>query len=118
MRQAGGGLGDIFGVLTRQILPSLARAAVPIAKSQAKKLAPKILSSGVGLMSDLANKRNLKQALKSRGKRLVSDVINQATANKRHKPSGRRTSKSHKKRARKPKKKKNTRRGKRRDIFV
>ena len=113
-RQQGGGIGDIFSVLARTIIPAIARTAAPIIKNQARKLAPRALKAGVGLMSDLASKRNLKQALKTRGKRLISEAINQGPPAKRRQTN----SNSRPKRSNALPKRKNNKRGARRkDIF-
>ena len=74
MRQSGGGLGNIFGALARTLVPAISRVAVPFIKSQAKRLGPKLLRTGVGLMHDVAKSRNLKQAVKKRGKRLLASL--------------------------------------------
>ena len=39
-------------------------------KSQARRLAPALTKSGLGLVSDIVKKKNLKSALKNRGKSL------------------------------------------------
>ena len=78
MRQRGGGhgLGGLFTIFARSLLP--------IIKSQVRKIAPKIApkltTAGVGLISDLVRKKNLKQAVKKRGIELISDSINTATS--------------------------------------
>ena len=74
-RQAGGGLGGIFRILTRTILPAIAKTARPFIQKQARKALPKLAEAGIGLVSDLQRKRNFKQAVKARGKRLASDVM-------------------------------------------
>ena len=82
-RQQGGGLGGIFSVLSRSVIPMVAKSAGRLFKSQAKKLAPKLLNAGVGLLTDLSHKKNFKEAVKSRGKRLISEAINQGPATKK-----------------------------------
>ena len=74
-RQAGGGLGGIFKVLARSLIPAIARTAKPFLKSQAKKALPHIARAGLGLVGDLSSKKNFKQAIKARSKRLAGDVI-------------------------------------------
>ena len=75
-RQSGKGLGSIFSVLGRMALPFLKRTAVPILKRQAKRLGPKILKAGVGVISDIATKkRNFKQSARARGAQLVEETI-------------------------------------------
>ena len=110
MRQQGGGLGSIFSVLNRTVIPAIAKVATPFIKNQARKMALKLARAGIGGMSDLAAKRSLKQTLKARGKRLISDVINQsAPPRTRQSRRGRRVVRTTKKRP----KRQNTRR----DIF-
>jgi len=83
LRQQGEGLGGLFDIFSRGLLPLLKRTAVPLIKSQAKRLAPKLAKTGVGLLSDIARKKNLKQAVKSRGAQLIRDSINMAAAPRR-----------------------------------
>jgi len=109
-RQTGAGLGAIFSVLGRQLLPALAKTAVPFIRNSAKQALPQLAKAGIGLISDMGKnpKRNFKQALKSRSKRLLSDVINQAVlSRKRQKSKNPRRKQTSAKRPRK----------KRRDIF-
>jgi len=94
-RQTGGGLGGIFKILTRSILPAIFKTARPFIQSQAKKALPKLAKAGLGLVSDLQNKKNFKQALKSRGKRLAGEMLGSVLnggppPTKRHKNSNRR----------------------------
>ena len=74
-RQAGGGLGGIFRILTRTLIPAIARSARPFIKNQARRALPSLAKAGLGLVSDIKGKRNFKQAVRARGKRLASDVI-------------------------------------------
>ena len=77
-RQQGGalgGLGGVFRVLSRTILPAIAKTARPFLQKQAKRALPKLAEAGIGLVSDLSRKKNFKQAVKARGKRLASDVM-------------------------------------------
>lgn len=86
-RQSGGGLGNIFSILGRVALPFLKQTAVPLLKRQVKRLGPKVLKAGVGILSDVATKkRNLKQAARVRGAQLVKESIN-STQNKRKRQS-------------------------------
>ena len=88
-RQSGGGLGNIFGLLSRVALPFLKRTAGPILKRQAKRLGPKVLKAGVGLMTDIVTKkRNLKQAAHARGNELVKAAITSATPKRKRQSSG------------------------------
>ena len=82
MRQAGGGLGGIFAPLLRAIVPAfrsaipiLKNTALPFIKKGAKRMAPHLISEGLGIMGDLASKRNLKTAVKKRGKRLLIKAL-------------------------------------------
>ena len=70
IRQKGSGLGGVFSALGRHIIPLLKNTALPLLKSQAKRLAPTLAKSGIGLVSDIVKKKNLKSALKARGKNL------------------------------------------------
>ena len=79
LRQRGGGLGDIFKILARTIVPTVLRAGKSFIKQKAATLAPKALNAGVGLVKDVMGKTTFKQAVQRRGKRLLSDAINIAT---------------------------------------
>ena len=88
-RQRGGSLGNIFAGFGRYIIPSLARSA---RKAFFNKIAPQLLTTGVGLMSDLAQRQSLSSAVKKRGQKLEKNVINEFIDNKpAQKPSRRRT---------------------------
>ena len=71
----GGGLGGVFKILTRTIFPAIMKSSKTFLKKQAIKNIPHIANAGIGLVSDINKKRNFKQAVKARGKRLASDVI-------------------------------------------
>ena len=92
-RQRGGSLGGIFRVLGRQILPAILKTAKPLLKSTARRALPHIANAGLGLVGDLAGKKNFKGAVRSRGKRLASEMLGSLLntsggANKRQKSSG------------------------------
>ena len=95
MRQrGGGGLGDIFRVFGRTILPTLFRAGKSFVKKKAATLAPKAINAGVGLVQDVMSKKSFKQAIQQRGKRLISDAINMAgNSQKRQKSTNARSDK-------------------------
>ena len=71
LRQSGGSIGGLFGALARTVIPTLKNMAL----KQAKELGPSVLRQGMGLMSDVAMKRNLKTSVKRRGKRLVASAL-------------------------------------------
>ena len=75
-RQRGGGLGSLISSLARYVIPTIGRTAGAIIRRQG----PKLAKAGLGVMSDIASKRNLKQTLKNRGTRLVSEIIKDATS--------------------------------------
>ena len=50
---------------------TLGRTALPYIKSQAKPLGQLVLNTGLEVLEDVASGRNVKQALKSRGKKAV-----------------------------------------------
>ena len=94
LRQRGGrlGLGDVFSMFQRHIFPRVLDAGKKFVERKATQLAPKIISTGLGVMSDLASKKNLKQSLKERGKTLIADALNsQDPPRKRQKLSDART---------------------------
>ena len=95
LRQRGAGLGDIFRLLTRTIAPAALRLGKNLVKQKAATLGPKAVKAGVGLVRDVMAKKTFKQAVKQRGKRLLSEAINMVDApNKRQKPSRPRASRS------------------------
>ena len=85
-RLEGGGLGGVFNVLNRTLVPLIK----PIIKEKTKRLAPKLLKTGIGLMKDVTlRKRNFKQAIKARGKKLLAEVLNSRDPRpSRHKGGG------------------------------
>ena len=103
-RQKGGwsfspGLGGILNVLSRTLTPTLKSAAGSLIKNQAKRLGPKLMSAGLGVLSDVQNKKNFKAAVKSRGKRLLDEALNIGPPRKkRHTAARPRGSKSRPKR--------------------
>ena len=102
-RQKGGwsapGLGGILNVLSRTLTPTLKSAAGSLIKNQAKRLGPKLMSAGLGVLSDVQNKKNFKSAVKARGKRLLDEALNIGPPRKRRHKAGRpRASKSRPKR--------------------
>ena len=114
LRQRGGGLGGIFRVLARTILPSVLHIGKKFIRRKAASLAPKAIDAGIGIAQDMLAKKTFKQAVQQRGKRLISDAINISTANtKRQKTIRPRT--GNKSRARVQKRKKKNPRN--RDIF-
>ena len=82
LRQRGGGIGDVFRVFTRTVIPYVYKNWGKKIKNTAARMAPKALekalSFGVGVASDIAQKKSLKQSIKDRGKRILSDVLNSA----------------------------------------
>ena len=72
-QQTGRGmLGNVLGLFGRSL--------VPILKKEARKIAPKLLKTGVGVLSDVATrKRSFKEAARSRGKTLIGEVIKPPT---------------------------------------
>ena len=91
LRQSGGSIGGLFGALARTVIPALKNMAL----KQAKELGPSVLRQGMGLMSDVAMKRNLKTSVKRRGKRLVASALR----NSANRLAGKRAPKKKKKRA-------------------
>ena len=68
--QVGFGLGGLFR--------SLARAVMPMVKSGAKALGKSALNAGANLLMDVSLGKDLKQAIKTRGKEAVSDARDKA----------------------------------------
>ena len=68
--QQGYGLGGLFR--------SVARAVMPMVKSGAKALGKIALNAGANLLGDVASGKNLKEAVKSRGKEAVNVAKNRA----------------------------------------
>ena len=81
--QRGAGLGSIFA--------SLFRAIAPMAKSAAKAVGRRALNAGLDVASDLVAGQNVKETLKTRGKKLGSEIIQdaQSAVQKKRKQSGR-----------------------------
>ena len=76
-RQSGRGLGGMFRILGRVLVPILKRQASSFARKHVRRLGPKVLRAGVGMINDITSrKRNFKQAAKARGAQLVQDAIN------------------------------------------
>ena len=87
-RQSGRGLGNIFGLLSRVALPFLKHTAGPILKKQAKRLAPKLLKAGVGVVTDIATKkRNINQSARARGNEFIQEVMNSSTPKRKRQSS-------------------------------
>ena len=102
LRQKGGGftegLGRVFGGLARHIFVN---GMKKIAQNKVNQVRQKTFKAGIGLMSDMAKRKNFKQALKSRGKRLLTDVLNSpAPAKKRQKLDNSRPTKNSSRRGR------------------
>ena len=68
--QQGYGLGGLFR--------SVARAVMPMVKSGAKTLGKIPLNAGANLLGDVASGKNLKEAVKARGKEAVNVAKNRA----------------------------------------
>ena len=68
--QQGYGLGGLFR--------SVARAVMPMVKSGAKALGKIALNAGANLLGDVASGKNLKEAVKTRGKEAVNVAKNRA----------------------------------------
>lgn len=68
--QMGYGLGGLFR--------SVARAVAPMVKSGAKALGKIALNAGANALGDVASGRNLKEAIKTRGKEAVNVAKNKA----------------------------------------
>ena len=68
--QVGFGLGGLF--------KSLARAVMPMVKSGAKALGKSALTTGANVLKDVASGKDLKQAIKTRGKEAVSEAKDKA----------------------------------------
>ena len=64
------GLGGLFR--------SLARAVMPMVKSGAKTLGKSALNAGANVLMDVSSGKDLKQAIKTRGKEVVSDARDNA----------------------------------------
>ena len=94
IRQRGAGLGDVFRVLARTVVPHVMRLGKNFVRQKATTLGPKALKAGVGVVKDVIGKRTLKQAIRQRGKRLLSEAINSVVEpNKRQKTARPRASK-------------------------
>ena len=76
LRQRGGGLGDVFRIFARTIVPNVLRLGKNFVKQKATTLAPKALKAGVGVVKDMMGKTSFKKAIQQRGKRLLSEAIN------------------------------------------
>ena len=86
LRQSGGrGLGDAFHAFSRVLLPGMIsmyrnRSNKNFWRDKAIQKGPSILKNavklGVGVVSDIARKKTLKQSLKERGQRLIADALN------------------------------------------
>lgn len=108
-RQRGHGLGNIFGVLSRVAMPILRRTLVPSLKRQgarvARKYIPKVIDAGVGLLSDVAQKRPLGRAIRARASQVFDGPIKarrpikrrQSRAGSRIRTTAKRSKKVHKK---------------------
>lgn len=72
-QQTGRGIfGNMMGLFSRGLVPILKKTA----SQQAKKLAPKLLKAGVGVLSDIANKKKtFKESARSRGRQLLTETI-------------------------------------------
>ena len=93
LRQRGAGLGDVFRVLARTLAPTVLSIGKNFVKRKAATLGPRALEAGVGVVKDLMAKKTFKQAVKQRGKRLLSEAINTASDSvKRQKTSSARAS--------------------------
>ena len=94
IRQRGAGLGDVFRVLARTVMPQVLRLGKNFVRQKVSTLGPKALKAGVGVVKDVIGKRTLKQAIRQRGKRLLSEAINSVVEpNKRQKTARPRASK-------------------------
>ena len=89
LRQRGGGLGDIFKILARTIVPTVLRAGKSFVKRKVATLGPKALKAGVGVVKDVMGKTTFKQAVRQRGKRLISDAINIASESQKRQKTAR-----------------------------
>jgi len=68
--QIGFGLGGLF--------KSLARAVMPMVKSGAKALGRSALNTGTSVLKDVVSGKDLKQAIKARGKEALTDAKDKA----------------------------------------
>ena len=68
--QVGFGLGGLF--------KSIARAVMPMVKVGAKALGKTALNTGVNVLNDVASGKDLKQAIKTRGKEALTDAKDKA----------------------------------------
>ena len=59
LRQRGAGLGDVFRVLARTIVPNVLRIGKNFVKQKAATLGPKAINAGVGVVRDLMTKKNI-----------------------------------------------------------
>ena len=119
LRQKGGGMTEglrrIFGGLTRHMFVPMLKKMV---RHKADQLKQNALKAGVGLMSDVAKRKNFKQALQSRGKRLLSDVLNTSAApRKRQKQTSSRPVKNSSSRRGRGRPRKKTKQPRNPDIF-
>ena len=115
VRQKGGGLTDglgrVFGGLARHMFVPMIKKLI---RNKANQLKTNTLKAGIGLMSDVARHKNFKQAVQSRGKRLLADVLNSpAPTRKRQKVNNPRPVRNTSRRSRGRK----TRQPRRSDIF-
>ena len=99
LRQTGGrgitGLGDVFHAFSRVLLPGVInlyknRSNKTYWREKAIQKAPSLLQNavklGVGIVSDISKKKSLKQSLKERGQKLMTDALNiDTTSKKSHK---------------------------------
>ena len=66
------------GVWLGGLFRSVARAVMPMVKSGAKALGKIALNAGANLLGDVASGKNLKEAVKTRGKEAVNVAKNRA----------------------------------------
>ena len=80
--QLGGTLLPAYGGLQRQrghgLFGTLAQYGIPILKKVGKAIAPHLLKTGKGLLTDALLNRDMKGSVKKRGLDLVKDVVDSA----------------------------------------
>lgn len=77
--QRGHGLGGIFSSLFRAIVPLFSKAA-PVLKSAAKTAAKEAVRTGVNVVDDVLDGRNLQDAVANRSKEAATRVVRRGAA--------------------------------------
>ena len=69
MRQRGAGLGDVFRVMARTLVPSVLSIGKNFVKQKAATLGPKALEAGVGVLQDIDGEKNIQTGSQAAGQK-------------------------------------------------